>query len=256
MGSVKAVANTKKMLMDRFECEDCGELDDYVGCKIVRINDSALKITQPVIVQSYSDEFDLPNHTCPTPATMVNMLTKADKSMVVSPKEQTKYRSGVGKMMHVMQYSLPQTYNAVRDLARHMSKPADKHTKAMLHCMKHCAEHSDRGLVLQPTRKWDGTDKHLFKVNGKSDSDYAKEPVDRRSVSGSVVMLEGSPVIFRSSTQKHVGLSVTEAELYAGVSTAQNMLYTKNVLGSLGLRVELPMILEMDNMGAVHLTNN
>ena len=158
--------------------------------------------------------------------------------------------------MHVMQYSLPQTYNAVRDLARHMAKPADKHMKAMLHCMKHCAERPNRGLVLQPTRKWDGTDKHLFRINGKSDSDYAKEPVDRRSVSGSVVMLEGSPIIFRSSTQKHVALSVTEAELYAGVSTAQDMLYTKNVLESLGLKVELPMILEMDNMGAVHLANN
>ena len=69
-------------------------------------------------------------------------------------------------------------------------------------------------------------------------------------------MLEGSPIIFRSSTQNHVALSVTEAELYAGVSTAQDMLYTKNVLESLGLRVELPMILEMDNMGAVHLANN
>ena len=122
--------------------------------------------------------------------------------------------------------------------------------------MKHMADRPNRGLVLAPTRSWDGSNNFEFRVSGNSDSDYAKEPVDRRSVSGSVVRLEGSPVIFRSSTQKHVALSVTEAELYAAVSTAQDMLYCMNVLLSLGLSVELPMVLEVDNMGAVHLANN
>ena len=49
---------------------------------------------------------------------------------------------------------------------------------------------------------------------------------------------------------------MTEAELYATVSTVQDMLYTMNVLLSLGLFVELPMELEVDNMGAIHLVNN
>jgi hypothetical protein len=34
------------------------------------------------------------------------------------------------------------------------------------------------------------------------------------------------------------------------------MLYMKNVLESLGLRVRLPMVLEMNNQGAVYLANN
>ena len=62
--------------------------------------------------------------------------------------------------------------------------------------------------------------------------------------------------MFCSSTQKHVVLSVTEAELYVAVSTSQDMLYVMNVLLSIGLFVELPMVLEVDNMGAVHLVNN
>ena len=48
------------------------------------------------------------------------------------------------------------------------------------------------------------------------------------SISGSVVYLESAPIMFKSATQKHVALSVTEAELYAGVSiTAQEMLCQK-----------------------------
>ncbi len=50
-------------------------------------------------------------------------------------------------------------------------------------------------------------------------------------------------------------MSTTEAETYAGVTCVQDMLYMKNVLESLGLKVKLPMVLEMDNQGAVYLTN-
>ena len=137
-----------------------------------------------------------------------------------------------------------------------MTKPAPKHMKEMLHCMEHMADRPNSGLVLALNQLWYDSNDFKCRVSGNSDSDYAKEPVDRRSVSGSVVKLEGSPVIFCSSTQKHVALSVTEVELYAAVSTAQDMLYNMNVLLSLGFSVELPMVLEVDNMGAVHLTNN
>ena len=34
------------------------------------------------------------------------------------------------------------------------------------------------------------------------------------------------------------------------------MLFALRLLEALGLKVELPMLLEMDNMGAVHLANN
>ena len=51
-------------------------------------------------------------------------------------------------------------------------------------------------------------------------------------------------------------LSITEAEGAAGVMTAQDMLYVYRLLLSMGLTVELPMVLEMDNKGAVDLANN
>ncbi len=68
--------------------------------------------------------------------------------------------------------------------------------------------------------------------------------------------LEGAPAIIKSSTEMTVALSTTEAETYAGVTCVQDMLYMKNVLESLGLKVKLPMVLEMENQGAVHPGNN
>ncbi len=88
------------------------------------------------------------------------------------------------------------------------------------------------------------------------DSDYAKEPKDRRSISGYIVYLEGVPAMFKSSTERTVSLSTTEAETYAGITCVQNMLYMKNVLESLGLKVKLLMVLLMDNQETVCLANN
>ena len=51
-------------------------------------------------------------------------------------------------------------------------------------------------------------------------------------------------------------LLVTEAEIAAGVMVAQDMLYIYRLLESLELEVELPMILEMDNSGAVDIANS
>ena len=67
IGCKKAVLDAKVELMKRFECEDCGEMSEYLRCKIVR-NGNELKFTQPVLLQSFSDEFKLPKRKFNTPA--------------------------------------------------------------------------------------------------------------------------------------------------------------------------------------------
>jgi hypothetical protein len=56
--------------------------------------------------------------------------------------------------MHMMQYSRPDTYNAVRDLARHMTSAMQLHMDA-IRLMKYVDDTRDRGLVLNPMQKWD-----------------------------------------------------------------------------------------------------
>jgi hypothetical protein len=56
--------------------------------------------------------------------------------------------------------------------------------------------------------------------------------------------------------QDCVTLSVTEAELVAATTCAQDMLFSMRVLESMSLKVKKPMILEVDNKGAKDLTHN
>ena len=37
VGNKKAVSKLKKALTAQFDCGECGELDEYDGCKIIRI---------------------------------------------------------------------------------------------------------------------------------------------------------------------------------------------------------------------------
>ena len=137
-----------------------------------------------------------------------------------------------------------------------MSSATLVHLKAMYRVMSYCVATPNRGLTLCPKRTWNGNPDFEFIITGRSDSDYAKDTDSRKSVSGSGVFLEGSPVVMRSSTQKSVTLSVTEAEQAAAVQTAQDMLFVMRIIESLGLKVQKPMILKLDNSGAHDLTHN
>ena len=62
-----------------------------------------------------------------------------------------------------------------------------------------------------------------------SDADYADKSNDRRSVSGTVITLEGAAVSWGSSTQRFVTLSTAEAEYVALGEGVKEALFTGEV---------------------------
>jgi hypothetical protein len=97
---------------------------------------------------------------------------------------------------------------------------------------------------------------NCFVISGRSDAEYASDPETRRSVSGGTVFLSDTVIFAFSRMQKCVTLSVTEAEFVAAVEVVQNMLFACRVLESIGLHVQKPMVIEVDNKGAVDLANS
>ena len=244
LGPQKVVDVMKKDLGEAFVCKAEGPLKEFVGSKIDLSRDAnglgTAKFTQPVLVQKLADEYHVEVGAKPptTPANAGLVLVKGDGSWPLDEKAITEYRSATATCMYMMRWSRPDIYNATRGQARHMSAPRYPHLKALEKLMRYIVATKERGLVLKPNRTWNGDVSHKFVIHGRSDSDYAANTDDRRSISGGRVCLEGCPVIFRSQTQKFVTLSVTEAEGAAGVMTAQDMLYVYRLLESIGLQVE------------------
>ncbi len=109
---------------------------------------------------------------------------------------------------------------------------------------------------MKPIRKRDGTNQFQYKIKGRSDSDYAKDMQTWQSILGYIVFLKDAPVMHRSATQKTVALSLCKAELNAAVLCVQDMLYAKNLIELIGLKVEIRMKLEINNKGVVDLINS
>jgi hypothetical protein len=106
-GNKKGVLEAKKLLMERFDCNEISELTEYIICKIDR-GDGFIKLTQPVLLQSFEDKFDLPETKTPmTPATPVEVLCASNESSFLDDMMQLKYRSGTGKLLHLLKWSRP-----------------------------------------------------------------------------------------------------------------------------------------------------
>ena len=135
---------------------------------------------------------------------------------------------------------------------------AKRHVKRMYRTMRYLLFTKNRGLLLKPTKIWDGRTsmkEFEFEIVGYSDSNFNTQ-ADGKSVSGLLVTVNGAPVCKKCRKQRTVSLSVTEAEENASVEAAMEMVYVKNLLESVGLKVKLPMILYGDNRGQVDLANS
>jgi hypothetical protein len=257
MGPQVEILKVRDGLLSQFECDDVGEMLEFVGCKVERKPGYLRLITQPFLIQSFEDEFDLPDgRALRTPAEPNSVLPFIDNDDMMPSSHMTYYRSGVGKLLHLTRWSRSESWNAIRDLTRHMSKATGHHITAMHRVMKYVLSTRNQGLFIKPNCSWDGTDKTFeFVIKGQADSDWAKAP-DRKTVSGWRTFINGANCSEKSSTQRNTTLSVTEAELVAGTECAQDMLFVRKVLLSLGLKVQLPMILEIDNKGFVNFTQS
>jgi hypothetical protein len=135
----------------------------------------------------------------------------------------------------------------VRELSRFARGALMAHMKAMYRCMAYCVATSKRGIKIVPNETWNGSPDFKFVISGRADSDYAKDLETRRSVSGIITFLCGAVITMRSKMMPMVALSVTEAELFAAVMTVQDMLFIMRIVESMGLQVETPMLLEINN---------
>jgi hypothetical protein len=66
VGCKEAVLSAKAQMMARFDCDKVSELTEHVACKVdVDGEERSCKVTQPVSLQSFQDEFDLPEGAFP-----------------------------------------------------------------------------------------------------------------------------------------------------------------------------------------------
>ena len=133
-----------------------------------------------------------------------------------------------------------------------MERASTNDLSALMKMIKYVLETKERGLKMRPIQNV----KNIFTVLGYCDSDYATDRDTRKSVTGYIVYLNGVPVSWRSRSQRAVTLSTAESEYYAISEICSEIIFIKNMLEFLEVKIEFPIVIRVDNIGAIYLAKN
>ena len=233
------------------------DLEDYLSCEI-RFNKARTKawLGQPHLIKKLEKKFgDLVKHLMEykTPGTpQTGIVRPKEEDLLIGEHQQEMYRSGVGMLLYLVKHSRPDIANAVRELSKCMTGANAAAYEELLRVIKFVLDTRDYGLKLAP--KWE--DPMLWELKIYSDSDWAGDKDNRKSVTGFIVFLLGAPILWRSKAQGSVALSSTEAEFYALSESAKEIKFIVQVLISMGIPVKIPIIVRVDNVGAIFMSEN
>ena len=145
----------------------------------------------------------------------------------------------------------------MQEISQFLEAPTQKCLDAQKRLTNFIVATKDRGYTIKPDDPggWDGKSNYVFTISGESDSEYAKDP-SRRSVNSGATYLNNALIRLLCKMMPIIALSTSEAELYAAVLTAMDMMFAYYIVTQLSLNVKLPMLLYVDNKGAVDLANN
>jgi hypothetical protein len=186
-----------------------------------------------------------------TPGTPGFSVKRPEAGECISVAEQTKFRSAIGILLYLTKHSRPEISNAVRELSKVMDGATPGQFKEMTRVVKYVLDTKTKGLKLELNTKQQG-----WYLEGLSDSDFATDKDTRISVTGYIVYFCGIPVAWRSRSQRGVTLSTSESELVACSELIKEIKFIIQVLTSVGIPVKLPVMVRVDNVGAIFLANN
>ena len=238
-----------------FKLKEDGTLHDYLSCDVILSDDKSEGwIHQPHLLKNLEKKFGTmvsPMQKFGTPGTPRGVIVKAQEQ-TMSPQDQRLYRSGVGMLLYLVKHSRPDIANPVRELSKALDGVTPKAMHEMKRVIKYVLDTKELALRVKPILDIkDGWSMVAF-----TDSDYATDPETRISISGYVLYLMGVPICWRSKGQRSITLSSTEAEYVAMSECAREVKFVYQLLTSIGVEVNTPIVIRVDNIGAMFMGEN
>jgi len=149
---------------------------------------------------------------------------------LLDPAEHRVFRQIVGKLLFIST-ERPDLQHACRSLSRKLVAPTVGDMIAAKRVIRFLAGDRDAGLHL----RFPQSSSECTHVEAFSDSNWAVDPEDRKSVSSCIVMLGQAVIVSCCRTQTVVALSSAEAELIASTMATCEAMYVRTLLSELGV---------------------
>jgi len=238
-----------------FEIKILGDLRHFVGLQVDSDGAGGLHVHQHDYVQKLRDVFK--NFFRPS-ASRVNSpcdsevkFTRAQQPGDASTKAKMAnypYRSLIGSLLYLLG-TRPEIYFIIITLSRFVQNPGFVHWLAALRVLYYICNTPLFGLII---KKGQALELKIY-----VDSDHAGDLDDRKSVSGYIIYLGDTPVVWRSKKQKgKPAESSCEAEYISLSAGINEVVWIIAFLRELGFLVPQPVPMFCDNTSANDLAYN
>lgn len=189
-----------------------GDLQSFLGWTITA-TPVGIKIDQGTYVRSLLKSYGMHNSNpaqTPLPSAKTSLMPIRDDEEPLSPKEHTMYRAIVGGLMYLAVSTRPDLAFSVSTLARQMHAPTDRHMRNAKRTLRYINGTADLGILYPQLGRFSPQS-----IVAAVDADWGGDADTRSSTTGFVVLVNGSPINWRTKRQTVIALSSGEAEYIA-----------------------------------------
>jgi hypothetical protein len=229
----------RKVYKDITECRD--SVLSYLGMQFDLSEMERVRISMQGYVADLLSSLDVTGVVA-TPATL-HLFDICDEEQQIGATEKERFHTVVAKLLYLAKRARPDILTAVAFLATRVQKPTVHDQGKLMRVLKYLNGTPALGIVLEPGA--------VVEPTAFVDASFAPH-ADGHSHSGSVITLGKGPIFVRSSKQRLVTKSSTEAELVAMSDEASQVLWSRDFLIGQGYKLG-PTKLLQDNQSAIAL---
>jgi hypothetical protein len=257
-------------LAEKYKIRRLGDLKSFLGVRVERDRKNRkLWLCQDSYINSVVKKFDLApkNDKYPsTPRSMHELLPYTGEPDAMRTRT---YQKLTGHLGYLACITRPDVCNAHSTFAAFNNNPGPEHLSALIRCWRYLditefmaleaggdiqatSEAYVEGQEQEQEQKQPPLSQDLIAA---SDAAFADDSTTRRSTQGYIFRLFGMPVDWKSTLQKTVTKSTTQAELLALSAAASELTWWSRVFNEIGFEVDPQPSILCDNLQTVRLVN-
>ena len=235
-------------LSKHFKMQNLGAPTSFLGLNIVRSHPHEISINQTGYIDRILTRFQMHNaQPARTPLDYALPLLSAKPEDKLANLQL--YQELIGSLNHLAIFSRPDISNAVSQLSQFLTQPTETHLKAARHILRYLKYTSAYSISYLK-----GNNSNL-RLWGFTDANWGGDKNDRKSHTGYLFCLNGSPISWTSKKQTTVATSTMEAEYMALSDASREAIARLQQLSELRFVIPTPTLLS-DNQGALEIAEN
>lgn len=243
----RLIETIKAMLKNEFEMTDIGKIDTFLGVSVnYDWKNQKISMNQSSYLKKVLKKFNMTDcKPINTPMENGIDLRGGDPDDYCNAP----YRELIGCLTYATIASRPDLAAATNYFSRFQSNFNDEHFKYAKRILRYIKATEDLNLVY---KRNDGA----AAIVGYTDSDYASDKNDRKSISGYVFKVFGNTVSWSSKKQTCVSQSSTEAEYVALAQGMNEGKWLQALLTELKIKCDASITIYEDNTSCISAATN